>query len=229
MPIPLLRLLRLRRGTPRPEPPRPPRHRARRRRPRPRPRPDALGPAGVRRHRPHREPAVLPAGLGPGAAVAARRGRRALARRAPRRPGLLRRAPGHRRPARLAAGPGRDVRPAPGARAAAADVERRDAGRRARHRDAHPQPLALRGDGGHRGRGPRLHRAQRLAQPPARRPARHLAAAGHRDGQPGADLALRRSTRPSSWTTWTGPRSPARTTTAGGCSRSSTRGRAAAG
>ena len=62
--------------------------------------------------------------------------RRAQPRRAARRPGLLRGPARDRGPVRPAAGQGRLLRPAPGAGAAAAAVERREDGRRARHRAA---------------------------------------------------------------------------------------------
>ena len=67
-------------------------------------------------------------------------------------------APAHRDPAATGCWPRTHVRAAPGDGRAGADVERRQGGRRARHRPADRQPLALRGDGGDRGRRPRARR-----------------------------------------------------------------------
>ena len=72
---------------------------------------------------------------------------------------------GHRRPDRRAAAARRDLRAAPGARAAQAAVGRRAAGRRARGRPARPDPLALPGDGGDGAGGTRVQPAHRLARP----------------------------------------------------------------
>ena len=134
-----------------------------------------------------------PAGvLGHRRALAARCGRRALARRAARRPGVLRGPPDDRGPGRLAARQGRVLRPAPGAGAAAAAVDVRPARRRARHRAPGAEPLALRRDGGARGRRPRAPRsgsagstAWSATTPPA------LAAPGARVGAERPDLAAR--------------------------------------
>ena len=94
--------------------------------------------------------------------------RRAQPGGAARRPRLLRGSALHPGAVDEAAGQGRLLRPAPRAGAAAAVVDRRVDGRRARHRAARAEPLALLGDGGARGRRPRLLGPRRLAQPAGR-------------------------------------------------------------
>ena len=165
--------------------------------------------------------------LGAGAAVPARRRRRALARRPARRPGLLRRASAHRRsPHTVAAGAGRDVRPAPGPGPAAADVGRRHAGRRARHRHGR-RPTGRTSPPWRPSRTPLPARPSATAGStacsgscPATSPLQGTAM-----GNQVADLAVRhqpglrrRPGRPA-------PRSPAPTRTGAGSPPSSTRGR----
>ncbi len=88
-------------------------------------------------------------------------------------------------------------------------------GRRARHRAAGAEPLALRGDGGARGRRPRLHGPRRLAQPADRHRRRPLPAPGHPASA--AACRSRRSHGPEpamvGRQTWTRSASPATGTT----------------
>ena len=112
--------------------------------------------AAVMRHRVRRRRAARP--VGPGGALAARRRRRAV-------PGRARTADPVYYEARpsiaippSAAGQGRLVRPAPGARAAGAALDRRQAGVPCTPPAAGAEPLALLRHGGGRGRRPRARR-----------------------------------------------------------------------
>ena len=105
--------------------------------------------------------------------------------------------PADRRTRRAAARPRRHLRAAPGARPAASALERRPARRGPRHRAAGAQPLALRRDGGARGRRSRLGDPARLAEPADRRRRPGVAAPGLQPRRRrAAHLAVRRRPGP---------------------------------
>ena len=107
----------------------------------------------------------------------------------------------------------------PAARAAAAAVDGRQARRRPRDRAAGAEPLALRRDGGGRGRRPRLGRPQRLAEPADRH--RRRAARRSRASTSAAASSRPRSTarsrrcRPATSTPCGSPATTSGTTTKG--------------